>query len=109
MLDKTYATAQIKRMVQLDYFPSEPAAVNELVAALRVWHTNQAAEDFVTAWLANEQQCPKPATIRNIAFEAQPERGNSCGDCGGLGFVTVKRKGMDFARPCHCHAVNSAS
>lgn len=121
MIDKPYAKQQVERLSQLDGFPHEKAAFDELVLAMRCASSAQAAKTLVDGWIATERMCPKPADLRKLAFAAEhsdeyelkPKTGR-CERCGGTGWVGHQRKtralpGMaervyDCAAPCSCPA-----
>jgi len=111
MLEKEIAKSLARKFSGLDFYPPEKEGVAELVTALQSFETNQQAERFVTDWMKYQSECPKPATIRKVAYDLQAatERtaGKACPLCGGLGFIHTERKGMDFSTPCKCHPVNN--
>ena len=115
MVDEKFASAQIKRLTGLSFFPTEKEAVRELLMALPIAPTEKIAKSTVDYFLATVTECPKPAQIRERAqppeeegYQAPgPTRCNACGDTGFVRQV-ITRNGQeyDFAAPCGCKGLS---
>ena len=112
MLTKPIIEKQINRLSQLDGFPKQQEAVDELIAVLQTAPSVNAAHNFVTSWLHEEQKAPMPAAIyRYFHPPAQQKPGVSrpgsrgCPDCEGIGWVIVAGPNKTTgAYKCKCGA-----
>ncbi len=113
MIDDKIAGREIGRMIGLDFFPREKAAMKELVSALACASTEPIAVAVISGWIADCTQCPKPADIRRLVGDKNTERAQAakkCEECGGSGFVIVEgwrtfhgvRMATSGASPCRC-------
>ena len=104
MLSQKHAIQQIERLEGLPGFPvGHPAAILELAKALETAPSGQAAEQWVTDWLANEAVCPVPAEVR-AAFRQEPKPPQDCLLCGGTGWISKEIGGVWGAKRCACGA-----
>lgn len=116
MTSEKYAKEQIKRLSGLNFFPTEPAAVKELVTVISGAETERVASELICAVLDEFTECPKPAELRKFVYdryerdhpEPNPEtawrdqnRGKPnywCKDCRGWG----TKGDPPNAVFCHC-------
>ena len=118
MIDRKSATAQIRRLSGLRYFPSEDEARRELVTALAESVLDQEhGERLISELLSSggTGDCPTPPDIRRIAYALRPPEARraalGCNKCGGVGWVettTVATEGVfagkqySAVRLCEC-------
>lgn len=90
MIDDAAAKKHVARMSGLDFFPSEAAAVRELVAALKSASGEATAKAVVDEWIRDCRQAPKPADMRRLIAARDRERAANrakCEYCNGDGAV----------------------
>lgn len=102
MISKHDAGQEIGRLIGLDYFPSDPKAINELVVALTYAETNIIAVAVINEWLEDQSRRPTPAALRRMVADhnearkaTMREEGDreqqamrpDCSRCGDHGFV----------------------
>jgi hypothetical protein len=99
MIGKQHAGNEIGRLIGLNFFPSDPKAVKELVAALTFASTEAIATTVINDWLESENQRPTPADIRRMVMSENQKWAEylerqkiapdivckRCGDCGIYG------------------------
>jgi hypothetical protein len=101
VIDKKHAGNEIGRLVGLDYFPTNRAAIEELVTVLSLSETDIIATAVINAWLEESRERPTPADLRRLVAshnEARRERISRqlhivpvrhrcprCQDCGFFG------------------------
>ena len=66
MIDKKHAGNEIGRLIGQDYFPSDPAAIRELVTALSFSATEIIATVVINEWLEEKTNRPTPADLRRL-------------------------------------------
>lgn len=112
MITQEFSGIQIERLMGLDYFPSNKAAVKELRLAIEAAGSEAIATRIVTDWLAEHSEAPKPAELRRLVVAAKPgpdleelRPDPHCARCGGEGFEHIERNGLSAAGPrCSCWA-----
>ncbi len=94
MISEKYASEQIRRLGQMDFFPKgDKVGIAELVSAAMTAETQLACIKAIDDFVFNETQCPKAADIRrsianrNEQIERQ-DRMPKCPDCNGTRFIT---------------------
>jgi hypothetical protein len=116
MISIKFAEAQISRLEQLDFFPTDnKAAIKDLINAAMIAETETACATAIDAIVSEARECPKPADIRRLIIVTQTPRPNpseGCPFCYGTGFRTVERDvsgghrwredRYSFVEPCSC-------
>jgi len=69
MITPKFAASQIGRMANLDYFPTEAKARQELIKALGTADNEAVAIAVVDGWIKSENQRPTPADIFRLIEE----------------------------------------
>jgi hypothetical protein len=74
VIDKHSAGQEIGRLIGLDYFPSDPKAIRELVTALTFADTEIIASAVINEWLEGQTQRPTPAALRRMVADHNESR-----------------------------------
>ena len=90
-MTRSAAREQCQRLKCLQYFPSEPAAIKELVGVLEeTCSDTDHAKEVVASLIETMTMCPTPAEIRRVARERQRQQVTArerCPMCNGTGFI----------------------
>jgi len=103
-MTRSAARQQCQRLKCLQFFPSEPAAIKELVGVLeKTCSDTDHAREVVASLIETMTVCPTPAEIRRVARERQRQQVTArerCPICHGTGFelywyLVTPRPGKD--------------
>jgi hypothetical protein len=92
MLDSKLAAKQVERLMGLNFFPVQATARKELILAAQCALSEAVLEKVISDWLGEATECPKPAELRRLSYEANEryaEKKAACTLCEGSGFITV--------------------
>jgi hypothetical protein len=105
MVSKLFATEQVMRFSGLDYFPSEPQAIEELVSVVMTAKSEEVCRHACSSIISTAIKCPKPVEVSrelNSAGELpwSPDwklPTDLCQNCQSLGYI--ERDGVFVACP----------
>ncbi len=112
MISDEFCKQQLSRLSQKRNRPQTPEAVRELIRALQETCTSELDCHEVISEALDYEFHPEPMELRRLAWQLkQPAWAPAASECQchGVGFVTVRRSGYDYARPCVCRSRKEAS
>lgn len=95
MIDKRYATEQVRRFLSYDkwlFSIENKPILDEMVNAAMVATSEGICFGVIDEWVTRQDKMPTPAALRRLMYEENAkytERKQSCPHCGGTGFVTI--------------------
>lgn len=107
MITKEFCKQQLSRLSQKRNRPQTQEAISELISALQDSCRSELECHEVISDCLDYEFHPEPYELRRLAWQKrQPEWSQSgsggCEACGGVGYVSLRIGGCDYAKPCVC-------
>jgi hypothetical protein len=94
MIEETFAAGQLRRLQNLNFPPTTPEAINELLGAVMSAPNEQSCRDAIGLLAQTSKEWPKPAEIRKAILsvsgpKVQSKGGGKCRLCGDSGLIEM--------------------